>query len=418
MTVSVAHPAPLPAAVAVTRVFLPFACGYFLSYLYRSVNAVIGQDLTTTLGLDAGVVGMLTSAYFLTFAASQLPLGFLLDRFGPRRIEATLLIVAAAGALVFGLADGIPGLVIGRALIGLGVSACLMASFKAHVLFFPRDKLPLFNGMILAAGGVGALSATAPVQAALTVTDWRGLFYALAALTLAVAVALFLAVPERHTALPSGGWRAQLRDTAQIYKSRLFWRVSPLPMVSQATFMSVQGLWAGPFLRDAIGLDRAAAATYLFTAAGAMVAGFLLLGAIAERLSRLGVKPVVVAGVGMTVFMVNQGMLTFGISGTGLTAWMVYGFFGTSGTLCYAALSQSFPPHLAGRVNTALNLLVFVAAFAIQWGMGAVIGLWPQDAAGAYPVAAYRTAFGIVLAMQAAAFVWFVLPRRKAQPDR
>ncbi len=406
-----APPIALPFAAMLTRVFLPFAAGYFLSYLFRSVNAVIGPDLTAALGLDAGAMGLLTSAYFLAFASFQLPLGLLLDRFGPRRVEAALLLFAAAGALVFGMAEGLGGLVAGRALIGFGVSACLMASFKANVLFFPREKLPLVNGLILASGGLGALSATAPVEAALAVTDWRGVFFVLAALTLAAAVALFRLVPERPTGFPAGGLRAQFADTAQIYRSSLFWRVAPLPMVSQATFMSVQGLWAGPWLRDVAGLDRMAAASHLFAAAAAMVAGFVLMGAIAERLSRLGLKPLSVAVAGMVLFMLTQALITAGWTEATLATWMAFGFFGTAGTVTYAALSQSFPPHLSGRVNTALNLLVFVAAFATQWGMGAVIDLWPKAADG-YPPAAYQAAFGLMLALQLAALAWYAAPRR------
>lgn len=406
-------PTPLPFSIVLTRVFLPFAAGYFLSYLYRSVNAVIGPDLTASLGLDAGALGLLTSAYFLAFASSQLPLGLLLDRFGPRRIEAALLMFAASGAIVFGMADGLGSVIVGRALIGFGVSACLMAAFKGNVLFFPPDKLPLVNGLILASGGLGALTATAPIEALLSVTDWRSVFYILGALTVAAAAAIFLLVPERPTGLPAGGLGRQISDTAQIYRSRMFWRVAPLPMISQAAFMAIQGLWAGPWLRDVAGLDRMTTAEHLFAAAAAMVAGFVLMGAIAERLNRVGIRPLTVAVIGMTVFLVNQCLVTTGWTGATMATWITFGFFGTSGTLCYAALAQSFPAHLAGRVNTALNLLVFIAAFGVQWSMGAIIDLWPRQLDG-YPPAAYQAAFGTMVVLQAAALVWFVLPRRPA----
>jgi sugar phosphate permease len=119
------------------QIFLPFAFGYFLSYLYRVINAVLAPDLVADIGLEAAGLGLLTSTYFITFAAFQLPLGVLLDRFGPRKIEAALLLVAGFGAWTFACAESLKGLIIGRALIGLGVSACLMAAFKAFVLWFP-----------------------------------------------------------------------------------------------------------------------------------------------------------------------------------------------------------------------------------------------------------------------------------------
>ncbi|MDH5749281.1 MAG: MFS transporter, partial [Rhodospirillales bacterium] len=165
------------------RVFLPFAFGYFLSYALRVVNAVIHTDLQKDLSLDAADLGLLTSTYFLTFAIFQLPLGVLLDRYGPRRTEAALLVIAAAGAILFASAQSVSTLIAGRALIGLGVSACLMGAFKAFVMWFPRERIPVMNGYQMTAGGLGALIATAPVEAALNFTDWRGVFYAFAALT-------------------------------------------------------------------------------------------------------------------------------------------------------------------------------------------------------------------------------------------
>lgn len=408
-------PPPLPLALLVGRVFLPFAAGYFLSYLYRSVNAVIAPDLTKALGLDPSQMGLLTSTYFLAFASAQLPLGLLLDRFGPRRVESALLLFAAAGALAFALAGDMTDLVVGRALIGFGVSACLMASFKANVLFFPRERLPLVNGIILASGGLGALSATAPVEAALQITDWRGVFMVLAGLTLAEALALFLLVPERPASTVGSTLGHQLRETATIYRSGLFWRLAPLPMVSQAAFMAIQGLWAGPWLRDVAGLERLDAANHLFALAGGMVAGFALMGALAERLARLGIKPATVAAVGMALFMADQALIAAGWTGAPYATWVAFGFLGTSGTVMYAALSQSFPPHLAGRVNTALNLVVFVAAFAAQWGMGQIIDLWPKGAQG-YPLAAYQASFGVMLGLQVLALLWLLLARRQAPP--
>ena len=271
------------------RVFLPFALGYFLSYLYRVVNAVIAPDLVRDIGLDANQLGMLTSAYFITFAAFQLPLGILLDRFGPRLTEAGLLLFAALGAAVFGLAESPLGLIAGRLLIGFGVSACLMAAFKAFVTWYPVQRLPLINGCQMAAGGLGALAGTIPVEAALHVTDWRGVFLVLSGLTLLVAASILVVVPEHKSTVTGSPLREQVRGILRIFTSSLFWRVAPLTVMSQASFLSIQSLWSGPWLRDVAGLDRAAAANQLFFIAIAMISGFLFMGWAAERLSRRGI---------------------------------------------------------------------------------------------------------------------------------
>ncbi|MDX9862719.1 MAG: MFS transporter, partial [Rhodospirillales bacterium] len=246
------------------RVFVPFALGYFLSYVFRVVNAVIAPDLVADLHLDAGALGLLTSTYFLTFAAFQLPLGILLDRYGPRRTEALLLLVAAAGAFVFALAPNAGTLVVGRGLIGVGVSACLMAAFKSFVQWFPAGRLPLINGLQMAVGGIGALAATVPVEAALTVTDWRGVFWALGGLTIASAVLLFLVVPERDDGpTPHSTLRQQVGGVIEVMTSPIFWRVAPVTFTTQASFLAVQSLWTGPWLRDIAGFDRAGVANGL-----------------------------------------------------------------------------------------------------------------------------------------------------------
>jgi len=399
-----------PQAVA-ARIFLPFAAGYFLSYLYRTINAVLSPYLVAELRLDATDLGLLTSIYFLTFAAFQLPLGMLLDRFGPRRVEATLLLFAAAGAGLFAVSDSALELIVGRGLIGLGVSACLMASFKAFVLWFPAARLPAVNGWVLAAGGLGALVATAPVEAALRVTDWRGLFVVLAGLSCLVAAALLLAVPERDgDEAAAGDWRTQWREMVDLFRSPVFWRVAPGAVLSQSSFLAIQGLWAGPWLRDVSGLDKLTAANCLFWVAVAMVAGFLGMGQLAYRLTRHGIPPLAVSAGGMALFMGVQLAILLDW-GPPLPVWVSFGFFGTSGVLSYAVLSQSFPLALSGRVNTALNLLVFVAAFAGQWGMGAMINHWPLTGGG-YADVGYRWAFGLVLAGQSMTWIWLVLGKR------
>ncbi len=401
----------MPASGSLIRVFVPFALGYFLSYLYRVVNAVIAPDLITDLGLGASDLGLLTSAYFLTFALFQLPLGILLDLYGPRKTEALLLLIAAIGALVFALAETPGGLIIGRALIGLGVSSCLMAAFKAYVIWVPKDRLPLINGFQMAAGGLGALTGTVPVQAALGYTDWRGVFLVLAAVTVLISALIYFTVPRRQegTARATGaGLKDQIRGIGEIFTSPAFWWVAPVAVASQTSFLAIQSLWSGPWLADVGGLPRDQVASHLLLIAVAMIAGFISMGVIADRLGRLGVKPMSLAIIGMTLFMVMQAAITFRVSDNILLLWMAFGFFGTTGILTYAALSQKFPSHLAGRVITGLNLLVFVAAFGAQWGIGAIIGRWDKTADGGYNPDGYQAAFGLMLAVQIVSLVWLI----------
>jgi len=398
-----------PSRTILLRIFIPFAFGYFLSYLYRTVNAVIASNLVVDLGVSPSALGLLTAAYFLAFAAFQLPLGVLLDRFGPRRIEASLLIFAALGAFCFAKADSLSWLLAGRALIGLGVSACLMGAFKAYAMWYPKEQLPLINGVQMGAGGLGALTATAPVEAALQFTDWRGVFMVLAVLTLAVAAAVFFVVPERQAEGAGGSLSEEVRGVMKVYSSPLFWRIAPFSVMNQSAFLAIQTLWAGPWLRDVAGYDRITTAHVLLLIAAAMVAGFILMGAAAERLSRHGIKPLTFAVLGMSAFMVVQGLIVMQWTVLTLPLWILFGFFGTTGIICYAVLSQSFPLHLVGRSNTGLNMMVFVAAFIAQWGIGAIINLWPAAGGGRYAPQGYQAAFGLMLGLEVVTLLWFIL---------
>jgi MFS family permease len=398
------------------RLFLIFAAGYFLSYLFRTVNAVLSPYLARDLGLDAAALGLLTSAYFIAFAAAQLPLGLLLDRFGPRRVETGLLLLAAVGAALFAVSDGIAGLIAGRALIGLGVSACLMAGFKALVLWFPRDRLPLLNGLFMVSGGLGAIAAATPVQMALTLTDWRGVFLLLAAATILSAAIIFLFIPERAASdakppsLPE-----LLRGFGQIFTSPLFLRLAPASGLAQGVFLGYQALWAGAWLRDVNGLDDRTAADIILASAAGMSAGYFLVGLIADRLARLGIAPLNVAVGGIILFVLLQGLLVAGAPLSPWVVWIGFGLLGTSSSASYAVLSQSLPPHLSGRSNTAINLVAFLVAFSVQSLGGTLLDFFGPLPGGRATPEAHRLTLGIMVAVQCAGLLWFWL-RRPTRP--
>jgi MFS family permease len=394
------------------RIFIPFACGYFISYLFRTINAVISPKLTQELGLDATSLGLLTSAYFLAFALFQFPLGVLLDRYGPRRVQSALLCVAASGALIFGLSHGLSGLLIGRAMIGLGVSGCLMSAFKAFTQWFAVHKLPAMNGYVLAAGGLGALTATIPVEAALRITDWHSLFIVLAAVTLAVAALVFFVYPERELAHGHATLGEQLRGAAGIYVNGKFWRLAPLAISIQAVFMAIQGLWAAPYLRDVAKLSHAEIAQYLFIMAASMFAGQLSSGALATALSKRGFAPSKLFAANALLILMAWSVIATQWFPRSLIAWMLVGFCGSASSISYSILSPAFPPSLSGRVNTAINMMVFVFAFIAQWAIGAVINLWPATAYG-YSTQGYQAAFVVCWLLQALSLVWYVLQARQ-----
>jgi MFS family permease len=148
--------------------------GQDLAFLFRTINALIAAPLALEFGLGAGDLGLLTSVYFLTFAAAQIPVGIVLDRDGPRRIQSALLPAIAAGAALFASSDDFWGLLWGRAIIGVGVAAALTSGLQALIFSFPRDRVPLLNGLMIMLGALGAVTATMPAEHLLSWLGWRG----------------------------------------------------------------------------------------------------------------------------------------------------------------------------------------------------------------------------------------------------
>jgi predicted MFS family arabinose efflux permease len=393
-------------------VFVPFAVGYFLSYLGRVVNAVLAPHLIAEFGLGAADLGFLTSLYFLAFAAFQLPLGILLDRFGPRRIAAALILVAGAGSVLFGTAEGFGGLAVGRALMGLGVSACLMAPLTAYRIWFPPARLPLANGLLMACGGLGACAGTVPVEVTLGLAGWRGVLGFYAALVTAGAALLYSAVPDegRHESPPP--LAQQLRELAGILRDPLFVRIAGIALPIQGTFVGVQSLWVGPWLADAAGLKGLAVADGLFWIALSMTVGYALMGALADRLARLGIAFHTVALVATLSMLATQAAIIALPPADAAPLWILFAFLGASNVLWYSAFYQSYPVAMAGRAATALNVVLFFGIFACQWVVGVIVDLWPRAANGAYPAEAYRAAFAALFAVEIAGFGWYLLKRK------
>ncbi len=394
-------------AIRLARCFLPFAAGYYLSYAFRAVNAAIGPDISGELSLDPSAFGAMTSVYFATFALAQIPLGVALDRWGPRRTESALLCIAAVGAWIFAQATNVGGLVVGRALIGLGVSSCLMAAFKANSTWWPRERLPLANGLLMGFGGLGAVSATIPVEKLLESTDWRGVIDVMAIATIAVAALIrFGAMEHPRSAAGQESLGRQVREVLAFGVSRPFWRYAALTGITHGTYLAYQTLWAGAWLRDVAVLDRHAVAAGMALVTGAMIFGYPLLGALADALSRRGIATARSFAGYSGLFIILQIPLALGWAEFPLAIWAAFGFLGCGTVLGYAALTQATSAAMAGRVNAAVNLVVFLVAFAVQWAVGAILTI------GSLAIGArHAVALGILIGLQALAWLWFILGR-------
>ena len=395
----------------IVRVVLPFLAGYYVSYIFRAVNAVLGPGLAAEFGLSAAQLGLLTGVYFFSFGLFQIPLGVLLDRFGPRRVNGTLLLLAAAGAVVFSISQSFESLVMGRALIGLGVSACLMASMQAFVLWFPAERTATMIAFAYSMGGLGAITASAPLELALRHFDWRQIFQALAVVTLGLSAAFALWVPEHTGARRAASLREQLTGLARIARDAAFWRLAVAIGANQCAVLSLFTLWITTWLRDVAGFDRAGAAAALGWVSVALIAGYFFFGRLADALARRGRSQLPLFAAGVAAALVFLGLLAVGVTAGAVLLWAAFVFCGTGATLAHSIVTRRYPKDMAGRVNTAINTFTFFGAFAGQWGSGAILNLWPPTAAG-YDPRGYFYALGALWLVQAAGLAWLWSGRR------
>lgn len=389
---------------------LAFLAAYLLSYFFRSTNAVLADDLRRDAGLGPEQLGLMTSLFFLVFAAAQLPLGAALDRWGPRWVPAGLMLATVAGSLVTATADGFVGLAVGRALIGLGMAGVLMGALKAFAAWFPPQRFATVSGVFVGLGSLGALGATTPLAALADGVGWRGVFVGAAAATTIVALALAIVVRAAPGRVVDAG-RATFRT---IFASGAFWRLLLLVFALNGGLYAHQGLWGGPFLTEGLGLPLPTAAGLLLVLGLAATTGFLTAGPAA---SRFGLRPVMAAGslLALLALVALASLPTGAPLALLAVAWAAYGLGSGSSVLGYAAGRELFPS-APGRAVTAVNVFGIGGSALLQAGLGLVV----VAVAGALgspdepPLAAYRATLWTAAGLLAAALAGFtLLPRVK-----
>jgi predicted MFS family arabinose efflux permease len=392
----------------------PFACGYFASQLLRAVNAVIAPELVRDFGIGPAQLGFLTSAYLLAFSAFQLPLGVMLDRYGPRRVQAALLIIAAGGSLLFAAASSFPALVFARAVIGLGFSAGLMASYKSSASWVPLERRALANALIMSAGALGIVVSTEPTSWLVLQVGWRGAFVCFAAFTTIASAFIFFAVPEKSQAKESSPLAQQFKDMIDIMRLPLFWRVAPMLALSAGIGIAYQTLWAGPWLRDVAGLSSPEVARHLFWMAVAFMLGTLGFGVLADRLQTIGISPMQTLTALLGIHSLAQLAIILAAPSWGYIGWLALAASGQCAILSFAWFAAQVGDRLAGRANATINFSMFVAAFSVQYIVGVIIGRFVPTTTG-YAPESYGWAFGLFLVLQVASIIWYLFGPKQRQ---
>jgi predicted MFS family arabinose efflux permease len=390
------------------RVFLCFAFAYLLSYAFRAINAVIAPELMADLNISHSELGLLSSAYFVGFAVMQIPLGIALDRYGARKTESFLLLFALCGASIFAYADSLWGLTLGRLLIGIGVSACLMASFTAYRRWFSVEQQSRLASGMLVFGTAGALLTTIPIQLALPIIGWRGSFWIMAILVAIAFIAIRLGIPkfDDHPQAQKVNEGEESFGLKEIIFHPFFLRMLPIGIVNHGGFLALQTLWLGPWMIEVLGFDSIFTAQILFLFNGAMLLGYALNAWLLPRANAKGFKTLNYVKWLLAIGLLCQLLAIVIDSTSSWILWIVVAITATGHILGQSSVITAFPSRNAGVAATSYNLLIFIGAFIFQWGIGWGIDL--SVSLGIEKVNAFKQVFSIFLCIQLIAYVWFL----------
>jgi predicted MFS family arabinose efflux permease len=381
-----------------------------MSYALRAIYAMIAPALIDEFGLSNAQLGSLSSAYFFAFALLQLPLGIWLDRFVSRRVDAVLLLVAATGCAVFALATNPTILWIGRALVGAGVSGALMCSLRAFRFWYVAERQQQLAAWMLMAGTMGALVTTVPVQIALPVLGWRGVFWVASALLVASSAAIFFLLPAEPMQAHRQG-ESQWGGYLTVFATPYFWRFAIPTMLTQASFIAFQSLWIGPWFRQVLGMGLEESARALLIFNTVLMLGYMVLGGSAPRLARRGWSTLSLVATGSALLLLVQLAIAFAGGRWAWLLWLGVAVLVTVNTLAQTHVSLVFPERLTGRAFTAFNLTVFAAMFLAQWLFGVAVDAFGGASEGGR---GFRSAMLLWVAIQACG--WAVLVFWRVSP--
>jgi sugar phosphate permease len=378
------------------QIFLVFLLAYTMSQFFRSFLAVIAPELTVELNLSPGDLGLMSAAWFAAFAIAQFPVGWALDRFGPRRTVSLGMMAAVAGALVCARAQGLSGGIMAMTLIGIGCAPIYMGALYIFGRVFAADRFALLASWMLAFGSGGSLLATTPLAVATEQIGWRTTFVGIAAITAlsGVLVALLIKDPP-PVAKPVAG-RSGFDEFRDLLSIRALWPLLPLVAVSYAVVIAERGVWVGTYLAEVYGLAPVPRGNAVFLIAATTIAGTFVIGAIDRYVGR---KTLVAIGSGVAcaLFVSLWIWPTLPLS-TAVGAIALIGAFGTTYAVLMAHGRTFLPDHLLGRGITLLNFTFMTGTALVQLVSGQVVdALKAAGKSSADVFATLHLGFGVVL---------------------
>ena len=397
---------------------------FILSQFYRVSNAVIAPNLIQDLGLNAEMLGFLGGAFFYAFTLLQIPMGPMLDRIGPRMIMSASCLIGALGAFLFAFGNSFHSVLLGRVLIGAGMSPMLMGAFKTFILRYPPEQFATLVGMISSVGTIGNIFAASPLAFLTSTIGWRVTFLMTGMMTILLSFFVFWIL--RGEKNEDGRLSSSSHDKPEmgilqsirlVIGSLAFWQFGAVAFFRYGIFVSLQGLWLGPYLIYIKGFSPVQAGNLLILLAIGVILGSPIGGRLSDLhfQSRKGV-----ALVGLSLYCVSLIPLTgiwriehpflFGI------IFFFIGFFHGFGMLIYAHARDSFPIAISGTVMTYVNFFTMAGAALFMPVLGKVIESFPRIN-NAYPAEAYHLSFLICFLGMAASVIFYGFSKKRVNRE-
>ncbi len=385
------------------RVILALAGVTIASQFFRASTSALAPELIHDLNLSPEALGLANAAFFIALVVTQIPIGMLFDRFGPRLIVSLLTVLAVLGAALHAVAESETAFILARLLIGLGCGGSFMSAVVLCVRWYGGESFATMLGRVFAVSSLGYLLAGTPWAALAEWIGWRRAF-AVSAVVVAATGWLFYAFVRDSPGEAAVGKRESLREILRGLRD--VWRIPgllpilALHFVAYASLITVFGVWGGPYLHDVYGLNSVARGNVLLAMGVAQMAGTLFYGPLDRRLKRR--KELVIGGAVLSIaVLVALAVVPQPTAALAIAALVLFSFVNSYSVVNVADANSRFPSYLAGRGATAVNLLQVIGTSVLPIATGAVIGLFPvQDEAR--PEAAYRAAFAVIGASLAA----------------